>query len=232
MKGITLIEVLMAMTLTLGILTIAVGAVGQGGKVTKEVGSRQDRLESIFHAVDSIKSDLTKCGMRLQQAFSTRDQLPLETTENGFSATWGEGVEMISSQASRGDLFLFVPDSHLFKTGKRILVFSGVAGIYEEHQIKNKSKTGIHLQKQLQSDFPADSEVIVLKTVEYRFFPQQSQLKRKVDRGTFQPLLEEASDFYVHYFPESNSILYRIEMNKREQIRGYLFLMNMAVGNE
>ena len=35
------------------------------------------------------------------------------------------------------------------------------------------------------------------------------------------------TDFSVTYFPESNSVLYRIELDGKEQIRGYIFLMNM-----
>ena len=62
----------------------------------------------------------------------------------------------------------------------------------------------------------------------YRYFPDQRTLKRKADGGDFQPLLEEVSDFYVTYFPDANSVLYRIVVNKKEQIRGYIFLLNLV----
>jgi hypothetical protein len=71
--------------------------------------------------------------------------------------------------------------------------------------------------------------VLVLKEIEYRYFEKQAQLKRKVDRGHFQPLVDRVSDFFVSFFPESQSVLYRIEVNNREQIRGYIFLKNMVV---
>jgi len=36
-----------------------------------------------------------------------------------------------------------------------------------------------------------------------------------------------ADEFYSHFFPEAKSILYRIGLNGGEQIRGYIFLMNI-----
>ena len=84
------------------------------------------------------------------------------------------------------------------------------------------------LKNPLQNDFPGNSPVLVLKKVEYKFYPAQRLLKRKTDKGNFQPLLEEVSDFYVTFFPDANSVLYRIEVNKKEQIRGYIFLLNLV----
>jgi hypothetical protein len=67
-----------------------------------------------------------------------------------------------------------------------------------------------------------------LKEVEYKHYAEQNILKRKVNKGYFQPLIEGVTDFYVKFFPESCSVLYRIEVNKKEQIRGYIFLTNMV----
>jgi hypothetical protein len=64
--------------------------------------------------------------------------------------------------------------------------------------------------------------------VEYKIYPSQSALKRKVNSGYFQPMLEKVTDFNVTYFPEAISVLYRIEIDKKEQIRGYIFLVNMV----
>ncbi len=228
MKGIGLIEVMLAMSLTLGILGLAMGAVSYNSRSTREVHSRQDRLESVFHAVDAIRSDLGKCGMRLQRAFHQLSRNPLTLNENGFSICWGESVETIMGPASRGELFLPVTVNSFFKQGKDVVICSETAGIAEEHRIRESNAYGVYLEQPLKNDFPENSELVAKKSVEYRYFSQAGELKRKVDRGGFQPLLTGASDFYVHYFPETHSILYRIELNKKEQIRGYLFLVNLV----
>jgi hypothetical protein len=63
--------------------------------------------------------------------------------------------------------------------------------------------------------------VLLVKTI-------SQTLERQVNMGRISTLLGEVSDFYVTYFPDANSVLYRIEVNKKEQIRGYIFLLNLA----
>ncbi len=67
-----------------------------------------------------------------------------------------------------------------------------------------------------------------IETVAYKYFPKLGALRRKVNNGHWNTLLDHVTDFYVTYFPDANSILYRIELIKKEQIRGYIFLLNMA----
>ena len=40
-------------------------------------------------------------------------------------------------------------------------------------------------------------------------------------------ILDKVTDFYIKHFPESNSVLYRIERGN-EQIRGYVFLSSLV----
>jgi hypothetical protein len=84
------------------------------------------------------------------------------------------------------------------------------------------------LDENLTHDFPESSGIIVLKLVEYKYYPDQNALKRKVNNGGFLRFFEDVTDFYVKFFPESCSVLYRIELNRKEQIRGYVFLTNMG----
>jgi hypothetical protein len=115
----------------------------------------QQRLERLFHAVDTIKSDLTMCGKGLPE--STK---PLfECGSNHFSVRY-----------------------------------------------KRKS----------------------VQKVEYRFDPERKTLSRRVNRKKVERVLEGVTDFYVTFFPESKSVLYRVEISKKENIRGYIFLVNMV----
>ena len=67
-----------------------------------------------------------------------------------------------------------------------------------------------------------------LQKVEYRFDPEQKSLARRVNRKKVETVLDGVSDFYITFFPESRSVLYRIDLNGKESIRGYIFLVNMA----
>ena len=115
----------------------------------------QQRLETLFRAVDQIKSDLTSCGKGM-------------------------------------------PES------KRPLIESGP----DYFSVRYKKKK--------------------VRKVEYRFDQEQKKLTRRVNRNKAETVLDGVTDFYINYFQESKSVLYRIEMNGKEQIRGYIFLINMV----
>jgi len=99
---------------------------------------------------------------------------------------------------------------------------------YEYGEIRKIRKNNLILKDSLLHTYPEKSTIIMLKKIEYKLYSQQNILKRKIDRGYFQPLIEYVSDFYVTFFPESNSVLYRLEVNNKEQVRGYIFLNNMV----
>ena len=129
---------------------------GIGLPVEKEtMEAKQLHLETLFHAVDIIKSDLNMCGKGLP-----------ESKRPVFEC----GSDFFSVRFKR----------------KRI------------------------------------------ETILYRFDPEEKTLTRRVGLKRPEVFLEGVTDLYVAFFPESRSVLYRIELNGKESIRGYIFLVNMV----
>ena len=81
--------------------------------------------------------------------------------------------------------------------------------------------TGIQIAKHLLTITSYVSETCS-KKIEWRFDPKNRSLER-----AGKLMILDVTDFMVQYFPEANSVLYRIELDGKEQIRGYIFLMNM-----
>lgn len=227
-KGIGMLEVVIALTLSLGILTVVLSTVSESARQTKKITSNQQRLEGIFRTVDTIKSDLGKCGMRLQEAARLFPIPPFERFETGFKLNFGSGSETLLANAYKGDLVLRTAANDFFQKDKMLLVYNAEHEVFEFNQIAATTDGDLTLKSKLKNDYLAGSTAVVYKQVEYKYFAGQQAIKRKSDRGSFQPLLEEVTDFFVTFFPESKSVLYRIEVNRKEQIRGYIFLINMV----
>jgi len=227
-KGFGILEMLIALSLGLGILTVIIAHSAESGKVARKITGNQERLEAIFHAVDTIKSDLNKCGMRLQEARQLVDIPCFASAAGTFRCEYGLADELLLENAARGQQTLKVGQNDFFKKDKAILIYNLAAGVWEFNEIRECLGGALVLKSALQNDFARSSPVVVLKKVEYKYYPSQRTLKRKADKGNFQPLLEEVSDFYVTFFPDANSVLYRIEVNKKEQVRGYIFLLNLV----
>jgi type II secretory pathway component PulJ len=227
-KGFGIMEMLIALSLGLGILTVIIAHSGEAARLGKKVTGNQERLEAIFHAVDTIKSDLNRCGMRLQEARQLCGISPFASVPGAFTCLYGITDEPLLEGAIRGQHALKVARNDFFKKDMAVLVYDLGKQAWELNEIEYRLDGALLLKNPLQNDFALASMVVALKKVEYKYYPAQRALKRKSDRGNFQPLLEEVSDFYVTFFPDANSVLYRIEVNKKEQVRGYIFLLNLV----
>jgi hypothetical protein len=225
-KGIGMLEVIVALTLSLGILTIVLSTVSESARHAKKITTHQQRLEGIFRTVDTIKSDLGKCGMRLQEA-SRLFSIPLfEPLGAGFKLNFGSGSETLLANAYKGDPGLKIAADDFFQKDRMILIYNAAHEVFEFNQIAGVNNGAVALKTKLANDYLTGSLAVVFRQVEYKYFSEQRTIKRKSDKGYFQPLLEEVTDFFVTFFPESKSVLYRIEINRKEQIRGYIFLIN------
>ena len=227
-KGFGILEMMIALSLGLGILTVIIAHSTESGKVAKKITGNQERLEAIFHTVDTIKSDLNKCGMRLQEARRFFNISCFASAAGSFKCNYGLADELLLENAVRGQQTLKVAQNDFFKKDKVVLIYNLALEVWEFNEIKDRLGEALVLKNALQNDYVRNSQVVVMKKVEYKYYPAQRTLKRKADKGNFQPLLEEVSDFYVTFFPDANSVLYRIEVNKKEQIRGYIFLLNLV----
>jgi type II secretory pathway component PulJ len=227
-KGFGILEMLIALSLGLGILTVIIAHSAESGKAARKITGNKQRLEAIFHTVDTIKSDLNKCGMRLQEARQFFNISCFTSAAGTFACEYGLADELLLENAPCGQQTLKVEQNDYFKKDKVILIYNVEAGVWELNEIKDCLGGALVLKNALQNDFARNSPVVLLKKVQYKYDPAQRVLKRKADKGNFQPLLEEVSDFYVTFFPDANSVLYRIEVNKKEQVRGYIFLLNLV----
>ncbi len=71
-----------------------------------------------------------------------------------------------------------------------------------------------------------------MQTVKYRYHPNRQVLTRRNGRGKAEVILSGVSDFFAAYFPDSQSVLYRLELNSKEQIRGYIFMNHLQKKEE
>lgn len=184
---------------------------------SKKIAGNKERLEAIFHTVDTIKSDLNKCGMLLQEARHICAISPFTSAPGTFTCTFGIADELLLENTVKGQQNIKLAANDFFKKDRAVLIYDLISKAWEINEIKSRLDGSLVLRNTLQNEYPLNSMVVALKKVEYKFYPGQRTLKRKADKGSFQPLLEDVSDFYVTYFPDANSVLYRIEINKKEQ---------------
>ena len=226
--GFSIIEMIIVLTLSLGVLAMVLGNVVSSTQQTKKILTNQEVLESIFHTVDTMKSDLTKCGMRLQQANEFFKLELIKAEDSWFRVMYGLGSGTLKEPAYTGDTTIRVAGDDYSRSKRKLILYNIIDNVYQFNEIANVSGNVITLAEALTVDFDTNTVMIIIQEVEYKLYEKQACLKRKTGKSYFQPLVENVTDFYIKYFPDSYSILYRLEVNRKEQIRGYIFLTNMV----
>jgi type II secretory pathway pseudopilin PulG len=227
-KGFTILEVLISLTLTLTIFSIVLTNVNHSVKSSKRINDHQNTLEAVFFTVDRLKEDLIRCGMRLQDISLS---LPLDLlvhTRKSLKIKYGKAVTRLKYGVEKNQRELRVENLLGFSKNKQVLIFNHSLEKFEFFKISAIRDSAIHLNQGLKNDYDNNSTMILIKTIEYKFYNKQKVLKRKIDNGYFQPLIEQVTDFFISYYPDTCSILYRLEINKKEQVQGYIFLNNMV----
>ena len=197
---------------------------------TKRIIGSSEKMESIFHTVELIREDLTQCGMRLMEPAKLLGFTLFVNSDYSFKVVYGIENEMLRVDAKKIDTAIKINrKKNLFKKGENIVIYDPDNRNYEVNEIRAVEGDRLILVTGLQYDYPINSSVVLLKVVEYKHYAEQNILKRKVNNGYFQPMIKEVTDFYVKFFPEFCSVLYRVEIEKKEQIRGYIFMNNMEI---
>ena len=225
-SGFSIIEILVVITISFAVFGIVISNITEGITVSRKITSRQQILESLFFTVDTIKNDLTKCGMRLQEAAELFDLTLFSNNESSFKVIYGLASDELMENCYSGDNIIDVTSTDFVKKGRKILIYDAVSRIYEFVRVKKTNGNSIVLYSRLKNDHIKHSVIIPLKETEMKLYKRDRAIKRKIDRGYFQPVIEGVTDFYISFFEDSNSVLYRLEINGKEQVRGYIFLSN------
>lgn len=227
-SGFSIVEFMVAMTITLLLLTLIVSQASLLGQRSPRIIDSQERLEALFNTVDFFKSDISSCGKRLQEAQLFMPCLCCETAPHKLTVRFGTASETLKGGVPARSQFVAVDSSEQFISGKEILLYDPSAQISEWARIKDRQKNGLTLVQATERDYSAGSRLIVVKTVTYQHDHSAQILRRKVDRSPAQPMLEGVKDFYFSYFSDQASMLYQIELISGEQVRGYIALSNLV----
>ena len=227
-SGFSLLELMVVLTISTAMFGIIISGITEGISVSRKITSRQQELESLFFTVDTIKNDLTKCGMRLQEASRLFNFRSFTNTSSGFRVIYGLASDTLTANSYKGDDAVEVSTDGLSEKGRKVIIYDTAAGEYEVAKIKKCEGTVLTLDSPLKKDHRMHSTLIPLRETEIKLYKKQKMIKRKSDNGYFQPMIEGVTDFYISFFDDSNSLLYRLEINNREQVRGYIFLTNRS----
>jgi len=194
MSGFSLFESLIALTLFLFIILAGIEIFGSARKILGKLNEAQTAEENIAAALDRIRTDIRTAGRGLAGPAGVGTVMCLEAAGETLVIRSGESATPLTADAAAGQSVLAVADAREFSAGRTVCVMDGSKA--EAALIETAGENSLSLASPLTGSYVrAVTEVILVQKISFYMDAGRSVLRRKVDAGTGQPLLEEARSF-------------------------------------
>lgn len=225
-KGFSLLESLISLTLSLFILVSALEVITQVKKVYYRLQAEQEVSLGASIALEKIREDLEMAGTGLNGCWPAGDRWPIEVGNSQITLLSGELMIKLAADVQAGQNWaLIVPwagSGSKLRSGRIILITS--QGQTDLVEIVNVSNNLVTLSPAFSSSFRrAESIAYLLEEVEIYLDLKQSTLRRKVNKTSGQPLLEEVYGFQPTYAPEMNLAWIKLQTGLKKEKTYELF---------
>ena len=200
-NGISLIETLIALGLTLLIMAFAWDFSSFCYKQFSQVEHQVEIQQQARIGLDMLISEIKKAGYGLTPAWPAFTALgPTSIT---FLSNLKEIQTRLTTDAFSGSNTLSVKFGNDFPTGKSILICT--ENVCEEETLNSHgSASTLTLKNPLNHSFPSGSSVNILNRVTY-YLNQKNQLLRKVDQGGANEVANQVQTLKFVYLDEKRN---------------------------
>jgi type II secretory pathway pseudopilin PulG len=228
--GFSLIECLLGMALSLFIITSSLQFFGQAQRVFFRLKEREEAGQSALAALDKMRIDLLHAGQGLAGEMALGLVEAARATEDELRTTSLEKPLMLTETARAGDIRLLLASTADIASGQEICLSDGQTG--EIRTVARVERGAVSLGEPLERDYsPASAAVSLLENVAYFLDGPARILRRRVNTGSAQPLLENTAAAIWICDPEARLVRVRLELSVKgaHPYETTVFLKNSAL---
>ena len=199
--GFSLIECLLGMALSLFIITSSLQFFGLAQRVFSRLKEREEAGQGAMAALDKMRIDLLHAGQGLAGEMALGLVAAARATEDELRTTSLEKPLMLTETARAGDIRLLLASTADIASGQEICLSDGQTG---EVRTVERVERGYS---------PATATVSLLENVAYFLDGPARILRRRVNTGSAQPLLENIAAAIWICDPEARLVRVRLELS-------------------
>jgi prepilin-type N-terminal cleavage/methylation domain-containing protein len=193
-RGFSLIESLIALTLFLFIVLAGIEVFGLSRGTLFKLEKVQMAEESVAAAVDRIRADIRSAGRGLAGPAGFEIVRSVEDAAGTLIVRYAEKSTTLTADAAVGQIVLAAADGRDFVSGRTICISDSSKG--ESAILSSTTANTLTLTSPLARSFSREeTSIALIQKISLYLDLERSVLRRKVDGGTGQPLLEDALSF-------------------------------------
>jgi len=210
--GFSLVECLLGMALSLFVITSSLQFFGLAQKVFFRLKEREEAGQGALAALDKMRIDLLHAGRGLAGEMALGLVDAARATEDELRTTSLEKPLMLTGTARAGDIRLLLASTADIASGQEICLSDGPVG--EVRTVAAVEHGAVSLREPLERDYSLDTAVVsLLENVAYFLDGPARILRRRVNSGSAQPLLENIAAAIWLYDPEARLVRVRLELS-------------------
>ncbi len=209
--GFTLVELLVGLTLSLFVISTGAEFFGLAHRIFARLKTREEADQAALAAIDRMRIDLLHAGRGLAGEAAAGLVVPVRADEAELRTTTLERGLVLAGAALPGATRLALASTTDIARGQEVAIIQDGAG--EVRTVARVEPGAVVLDLPLEGGYdPARASVSLLESVAYRLDPASRVLRRRVNGGTAQPLLEDTSLATWVLDPETPLVRVRLEL--------------------
>lgn len=209
-RGFTLIECLVAAAISLLIVCASLEYLVSAQKHFAKLKERTEASQALYASLDKIRVDILHAGRGLAGPAAAGLVEAVQAPPEELRTISLAAVLVLSGEARAGDLRISLVSTADISRGQEICLYDGLSG--EVRTIAGVEPGAVVLSEPLESAYsPETASVLLLDKVAYFLDQVPSVLRRRVNAGSAQPLLEDVSSIEWRYDPSADLVDVRLE---------------------
>jgi len=231
--GFTLFECLLGMALSLFVITSSLQFFGLAQKAFFKLKEREEAGQGALAALDKMRIDLLHAGQGLAGEMALGLVEAARATEDELRTIALEKPLKLSGTAHAGDTRLTLASTADIASGQGICFSDGSAG--EVRTVASVARGAVILGEPLERGYSPDTAAIsLLESVSYFLDGPAGILRRRVNSGSAQPLLENIAAAIWTCDPGTRLVHVRLELSVEGERphETTVFLKNLALAEK
>lgn len=187
-RGFTLVECLLALALSLLVACAALEFFTEAGKRFFALKEEEERRQDAMAALDKVRIDVVRAGRGLAVPVSLGLLEAVTEETDGLSIVLEEEPYVLASGVAAGTALIPLTRTTGLAAGREICFCDGVRG--EVATVATVAPGNVTIGAPLAFGYEPSASLVLLERVRLSFDAAQSVLRRKVNAGGAQPLLE------------------------------------------
>jgi hypothetical protein len=232
-RGLALIEALLSLGLLSMIVLAGIEVFSTGRRVFFRLGVAQEKDERALAGLDRVRADLREAGLGLSGPASLGLIQGLIADEEIFVISSLEKELPLSADAAAGETFLSLADCRDLAAGREVCLFAPDHA--ERAVIASVQAGGIEIGSPLSRGFQAGDAILqLIRTVETLWDSEERILRRRVNAGSAQPLIEGVAGFVCRFDAAAKLIGLEIYLVGSEEApyAATVFAKNLALAGQ